>query len=310
MKKLLFLTLTLLVSATMTVSAANNKKDKKDNKTVAVPVALATSADTLSYAAGYAATDGLLPFLQQAYKVDSAHMEDFLAGFNEVIDKVNEPKENARVAGHIIAQMVAARIYPQISESLKASGKLNAKAFNEGFIKAIGSDTTLFTMKSAREYQETTQKAPGRQWLAENAKKDSVVTLPDGLQYKVLVKGTGAVPKATDEVEVWYEGKTIDGNVFDATYKHGKDNKSDKFRANGLIKGWTEALTMMPVGSKWEVYIPEDLAYGNRPAGQIPAYSTLIFTLELKGIVEPAKKAETPAPKAAEAKAPATKKGK
>ena len=109
----------------------------------------------------------------------------------------------------------------------------------------------------------------------------------------MLVAGQGETPKATDRVEVVYEGKMIDGTVFDATSRH-HGQKSDKFRCNEVIKGWTEALTMMPVGSKWELYIPQNLAYGDRKAGAINPYSTLIFTVEMVS-VEKAKKPETEA---------------
>ena len=126
------------------------------------------------------------------------------------------------------------------------------------------------------------QTEAGRQFLAENAMKEGVITTPSGLQYKVLVKGDGEVPQRTDKVKVHYEGRLIDGTVFDASAKHGSEPSS--FRADQVIKGWTEALTMMPVGSKWELYIPQELAYGERQAGQIPPYSTLIFQVELVGI--------------------------
>ena len=119
--------------------------------------------------------------------------------------------------------------------------------------------------------------------MAENKAKEGVVTLPSGLQYRIIKKGTGAIPKATDDVQVIYEGKTIDGKVFDSTAKHGTE--FDTFNVGGLIKGWTEALQLMPVGSKWEIFIPYNLAYGERGAGRdIAPYSTLIFTLELKDI--------------------------
>lgn len=124
---------------------------------------------------------------------------------------------------------------------------------------------------------------PGNRWLEANAKKPGVKVLPSGLQYKVLKEGKGAKPQASDEVEVVYEGRLTDGTVFDATANH-QGAKSDKFRADQVIKGWTEALTMMPVGSKWEIYVPQDLAYGSRPSGKIPPYATLVFTIELLGI--------------------------
>ena len=102
----------------------------------------------------------------------------------------------------------------------------------------------------------------------------------------MLKAGNGAKPTADQTVEVKYEGKTIDGKVFDTTEKHG-GKATDSFRCDQVIKGWTEALTNMPVGSKWEVYIPQNLAYGEREAGQIKPYSTLIFTIELVNIEQP-----------------------
>ena len=131
----------------------------------------------------------------------------------------------------------------------------------------------------------------GEKYLAATAKKPGVKVLPSGLQYKVIKEGQGEIPQASDEVEVIYEGRLIDGTVFDATSKHG-GAATDKFRAGSLIKGWTEALTMMPVGSKWQLYIPYELAYGERQAGQIPPYSTLVFDLELVSIVKPEVKPE------------------
>ncbi len=124
-------------------------------------------------------------------------------------------------------------------------------------------------------------KEEGARFLAENKGKDGVVSLPSGLQYKVLTQGTGAIPKATNRVKVHYEGHLIDGTEFDSSYKRGEPTS---FGVNQVIKGWTEALCLMPVGSKWELYIPYNLAYGERAAGKIPPFSTLIFTVELLSI--------------------------
>ena len=146
----------------------------------------------------------------------------------------------------------------------------------------------------------------GQKFLAENAKKDSVITTASGLQYKVLVKGEGEVPQMTDKVQVHYEGRLIDGTVFDSSRKHG--DKPTEFLPSQVIKGWTEALTMMPVGSKWQLFIPYQLAYGERNAGQIKPYSALIFDVELIGIDKP--KTEEPAQPAAAEKKPAKKTGK
>lgn len=125
-------------------------------------------------------------------------------------------------------------------------------------------------------------KKEGDTFLAENKKKEGVVTLPDGLQYKVIKNGTGKKPKATETVTVHYRGTLIDGTEFDSSYKRGQPAT---FQANGDIKGWVEALQLMPVGSKWELFIPSDLAYGERGAGQtIGPNATLIFEVELLSI--------------------------
>ena len=155
---------------------------------------------------------------------------------------------------------------------------------------------------AARDLRNKVYREENEAWLKSNATKPGVVVLPSGLQYKVIKEGDGATPKATDQVKVVYEGKTIDGKVFDATSRHG-DVQFDTFRCDQVIKGWTEALTKMKVGSKWEVFIPQDLAYGASEAGQIKPYSTLIFTVELVGISDPV--AAAPASKADE---PAVKK--
>ena len=288
MKKYLMTALVLVASASLfTASAAKKKNVKK-----VTPVVLATESDSLSYAAGVHATRGLIPFIQQSYKVDTAYMADFIRGYEEAIAKANTPQGTAYIVGMQIAQMVNQRILPGTREELKsAKDSIDAAMFSRGFVAALANDTTLFSVKKAGEFKTQILAGAGEKFLAENAKKPGVKVLPSGLQYKVIKAGQGEVPKATDEVEVIYEGRLIDGTVFDATSKHG-GAKTDKFRAGNLIKGWTEALTTMPVGSKWHLYIPYELAYGERQAGQIPPYSTLIFDLELVSIVKPEVKAE------------------
>ncbi|HLP17884.1 MAG TPA: FKBP-type peptidyl-prolyl cis-trans isomerase [Bacteroidota bacterium] len=140
--------------------------------------------------------------------------------------------------------------------------------------------------QSMMEKQQKAQKAvaeknlaEGNAFLAANAKKDSVKVLPSGLQYKVLAEGAGAQPAANDTVVTHYRGTLLDGKVFDESYARGEPIT---FPVSGVIKGWTEALQLMKVGSKWELYIPAALAYGERGAGQmIGPNSTLIFTVEL-----------------------------
>ena len=131
-----------------------------------------------------------------------------------------------------------------------------------------------------------TNKEAGATWLAENAKKDGVVTLESGLQYKVLTEGTGTEsPRPQDSVKVNYRGMLIDGTEFDSSYSRGQPAQ---FKVAGVIPGWTEALQKMKVGDKWELFIPADLGYGDRQQGpKIPPGSTLIFETELLEIVKP-----------------------
>lgn len=127
-------------------------------------------------------------------------------------------------------------------------------------------------------------KAKGDAFLAENAKKKGIQKTASGLQYRVITKGKGAIPTKDDKVKVHYEGRTIDGNVFDSSIKRGEPTE---FGVTQVIKGWTEALQLMPVGSKWEVFIPSELAYGERGAGEnIKPNEALIFTVELIEIVK------------------------
>ena len=140
-------------------------------------------------------------------------------------------------------------------------------------------------------------KKVGQEFLAANAKKPGVVTLPSGLQYQVIKEGAGPKPKLTDMVRVHYHGTLIDGRVFDSSVDRGQPIE---LNVNGVIPGWTEALQLMPVGSKWKLFIPSELAYGDRQAGQLIAPgSTLVFDVELLDIVNqtpPAPAADTARP--------------
>ena len=288
MKKTFFLTFALAGSACCTPASAQT---------------LQTQADSISYAAGYAVTDGLLPYLQKEFGVDESQMADVIRGFKEAYAKRDDKAYQAFVAGQQVATMLTKQMLPRMTADFEGTSKaLDEELVVKGFEASLAKDTTVCSLKQAEEKfnaarkaakteLEEANKAAGEKFLTENKQKKDVVTLPDGLQYKVLVKGDGPTPKPSDKVQVVYEGRTLDGKVFDATANHGKE--FDEFAADRLIKGWTEALTMMPVGSKWEIYIPQDLAYGARGAGRdIAPYSTLIFTLELKGIVPAEKKPE------------------
>jgi FKBP-type peptidyl-prolyl cis-trans isomerase FklB len=133
--------------------------------------------------------------------------------------------------------------------------------------------------KKLAEEAYAQNKASGEAFLAENAKKEGVVTLPSGLQYQVIAEGTGKKPSATDRVQCHYEGTLIDGTIFDSSIKRGEPAV---FGVNQVIKGWVEALQLMQEGAKWRLYIPYDMAYGEHGAGEmIPPYSALIFDVEL-----------------------------
>jgi FKBP-type peptidyl-prolyl cis-trans isomerase len=146
---------------------------------------------------------------------------------------------------------------------------------------ALESLRTEFEQKQAAEGQ--TNKKNGKEFLAKNKTQKGIVTLPDGLQYRVLKEGTGAIPKETDKVKVNYKGTLLNGTEFDSSYKSGKPVE---FQVNGVIPGWVEALQKMKVGSKWQLFIPSELAYGEHGSGPIPANSTLIFEVELLDIVK------------------------
>lgn len=305
MKKIILAALAILVSASFNTADAAAKK-KKDKKAVEEPakISLITKSDSLSYSAGMVRTDGLVPYLKQGFGVDTAYMADFIKGYEDAVARGIDEKTKAYFAGEQIALMVSQRMLPFLKDEFKGqSDSISEALFNKGFVSALKKDYTLMTDSAAKDYfekafkqavdarNEATRKA-GEDFLAANKTKEGVVALPSGLQYKVLVKGNGEIPSVDDEVTVKYEGRLIDGTVFDSSYK--RPGETAKFRPNQVIKGWTEALTMMPVGSKWELYIPQNLAYGDRKAGAINPYSTLIFTVEMVS-VEKAKKPEAEA---------------
>ncbi len=177
---------------------------------------------------------------------------------------------------------------------------LNPDALMQGIKDALAGATPVMTQQEMNQtlielktkivaaQQEERKKAgeknlaEGKAFLEENAKKEGVKTLPDGLQYKVIKEGDGPMPKATDTVTVHYRGRLIDGTEFDSSYSR---NQPATFPVSGVIKGWTEALQQMKTGAKWELFIPPDLAYGERGAGQvIGPNSVLIFEVELLSI--------------------------
>lgn len=179
-----------------------------------------------------------------------------------------------------------------IGHNLKSMGVkgLNAQEFAQAINDVLaGAKTTLTDAEAQQLVTEFLQaqeeekgkavRESGEAFLAENAKKEGVVVLPSGLQYTVLTEGTGRKPKATDSVKCHYEGRLIDGTVFDSSYRRGEPAT---FPLNGVIAGWTEGVQLMGEGAKFRFFIPFNLAYGSRGAGQqIPPYAALVFDVEL-----------------------------
>lgn len=308
MKKIAIMALLVVASAGFSTANAQSKKERKQRKqderesiapirpAIAVAKNGELSSDSLSYAAGMNATRGLEEYLSSQLGVSKEQLPDFLNGLKEGISKRKEISFSAYTAGLQIAAQVERSMLPNIQKQFKGtSANIDEDLFFKGFVDALKQDTSFMKPEAAQTYFAKKQqqlveqrneavKVAGEKFLAANKKKPGVVTLPSGLQYKILVKGNGAKPGKDDQVKVVYEGRTIDGKVFDSTARHGTE--SDTFGVGRLIKGWTEALLLMPVGSKWEIYIPQELAYGARGAGNdIAPYSPLIFTLELQGIV-------------------------
>lgn len=147
---------------------------------------------------------------------------------------------------------------------------------------ATAATTTTTGESTPMQSNADQNKIAGDSFLAKNKQQPGVITLPDGLQYKILVEGNGEKPKLNDSVKVHYQGRLINGKEFDSSYKRGEPAT---FPVSAVIPGWVEALQLMPVGSTWELYIPSTLAYGSRGAGQdIGPNETLIFKVELLGI--------------------------
>ena len=251
--------------------------------------------DSLSYMMGVTNTQGLSDFAAQRLGVDSANYADFVRGIQDGIHKSSK-QEKAYIAGIQIGQQVGGDMFEQISLQVfgnDSTQTLSKDNFLAGFIAAVKNGAVV-SVEDARTYVEThteaikakaleakygENKAAGEKFLAENKTKEGVITTESGLQYKVIKEGKGEIPTKESSVKVNYKGTLIDGTEFDSSYKR---NAPATFRADQVIKGWTEALTMMPVGSKWELYIPQELAYGARETGgQIKPFSTLIFEVEL-----------------------------
>ena len=288
MKKLTFVAAMAIAAATIT--SCGNGTPKANLK---------TDVDTLSYAIGMAQTQGLKDYLVQRLGVDTAYMDAFIKGLNEGVNAGDDKQKNAYYAGVQIGQQIGQQMVKNINHEIfgeDSTKTISLKNFMSGFITATTGRAGLMTIEQAQQLAQTKMqeikaretektfgdnKKAGEKYLADYAKNKDVKKLPSGVLYKVIKEGTGAIPTDTSKVKVHYEGKTIDGKVFDSSYKRGEPIT---LGANQVIPGWTDALTHMPVGSTWEVVIPQEKAYAERQQGEIKPFSTLIFKIELLGI--------------------------
>lgn len=319
MKRILFSALILLF-AVGSISAQKQKKaSKKENKAkVETKAEEAAKPDTVgvdlfSYCLGAANSNGLKMYLARQMGVDTTkYMNDFILGFIAMSNDPTNEKLKSYAAGVNVADQVVNQIIPQSNKQITDSADsafINKEEFIRGFVEAIRGQNqnlpvdsaTAITNRQMQYYHDQLMekkygdnRRAGEAFLAENAKKDSVVTLPSGLQYKIIKQGTGETPQATSRVEVNYEGRLIDGTVFDSSYKR---KKSQEFNVNGVVPGFSEALQLMPVGSTWEIYVPQELAYGSveRRNSPIKPFSALIFKIDLVSIkAAPKPKVATP----------------
>lgn len=273
-----------MVAMTMVSCDGDNKADLKDG------------VDSLAYDLGVFQSEGLKQYMAQL-GVDSAYYDDFIKGMKEGAVNEADPKKEAYLNGLAVGkdiQSMAKNLGRQVYGE-DTTKTVNVKTVIAGFIAGLKGtdgrtaeqaytdfDKKLEPIREAQLLKDFgDNKAAGEKYLAENKKKEGVKVTKSGLQYKVLVEGTGALPTDTSQIQVNYEGKLIDGTVFDSSYERNMPFTVDMSMPQRVIKGWTEALKMMPAGSKWEVTIPQELAYGAQNQGPIKPFSTLIFTIEV-----------------------------
>ena len=251
-----------------------------------------TDIDTLSYYYGMSRADGIMSYLTVQAGVDTAYLEAFLEGLIEGVKK-HSPKDVAYLEGMRIGQMINNQWVASVNRDIfygDSAKTINSRAILTGFYQGVKFQNERDIMhaqsyshakiEEIREANKLIRYADvitaSEKFLAENKNKEGVITTSSGLQYKIISEGKGQIPGEKSRVKIYYRGTLVDGTEFDST-----NNKPSTFRIGQVIQGWTEALQLMPVGSKWELYIPQELAYGSREQSNIPPYSTLIFEIEL-----------------------------
>lgn len=247
-------------------------------------VTLATQNDSVNYAFGYLNGNEVSMYV---FALDSTGemKKEFIANINKGLKSNVKNPQLVNMGEQIGKSIKEQEPHGLIGESSLAT---DFELIKQGFINGLLGDTVM-TGDVAGEYIQNTMntikygdtKTQGEQFLVENGLKEGVITTASGLQYEVIKMGKGKKPVATDKVKVHYHGTLIDGTVFDSSVERGE---AITFGLTQVIAGWTEALQLMPVGSKFKLYIPQQLGYGGQQAGSIPPYSTLIFEVELLGI--------------------------
>ena len=282
-------TLAIMATAALTFSACGNSSAPRAD--------LKTDIDSMSYAIGLLQSQYVRQAIQQGQVIDTTYIDDFVKGINEGVNAGDDKKKAAYIMGLQVGQQLSTQLVKGVNQQVfgdDSTKTISLKNLLAGFITGATGKTGLMTPEIANQVAQSkmeqiksatmtkqygANKVAGEKWLAANKRKPGVVTLPSGLQYKVIKEGKGAIPADTTTVKVQYEGRTIDGKVFESSYKNG--NGPVSMVPAQMIPGWTQALTRMPEGSIWEVYIPQQLAYKERQAGNIKPFSTLIFKIEL-----------------------------
>lgn len=257
---------------------------------------LRTDVDSMSYAIGLLQSQYVHQAIQQGQVIDTTYIDEFVKGINEGANAGDDKKKAAYIMGLQVGQQISSQLIKGVNHEVfgdDSTKTISLKNLLSGFITGATGKKGLMTPESANQIAQTKMeqiksstmekqygenRKAGEKFLAANKKKPGVVTLPSGLQYKVIKEGKGAIPTDTTTVKVQYEGRTIDGKVFESSYKN---NGPLTMVPSQMIPGWTQALTRMPEGSVWEVYIPQELGYKDRQAGQIKPFSALIFKIEL-----------------------------
>lgn len=248
-------------------------------------ITLSTLNDSLNYAFGLLNGSEISQYVLQNDST-GAQKAELLKAINHALrEKVHNPQLKN------MGEQIGKSIREQESQGLigEASLQTDFPLIKQGFINGLLGDESQFDAASAGAYIQSTldhlkygdTKEQGEKFLEENKLREGVIVTESGLQYEVLKMGKGKKPTATDKVKVHYHGTLIDGTVFDSSVERGEPIS---FALNQVIAGWTEGVQLMPVGSKFRFYIPQELGYGSRAAGKIPPYSALIFEVELLGI--------------------------